>query len=65
MAFFTVISPFINKKTGELIDAIGSFFETDEEHGASLIAASCLEAYKEPGKESPVEVVVVADKKKK
>lgn len=65
MAFFKVISPFINKKTGDLISEIGSFFETDEEHGAHLVAALCLEVYQEPAKEKPVEVVVVADKKKK
>lgn len=68
MAFFIVKSAFINKKTGELIDKLGSFFETDEEHGTHLIFAGCLEKYEEPAKIEPapvVSVVVTQDKKKK
>lgn len=68
MAFFIVKSAFINKKTGELIDKLGSFFETDEEHGTHLIFAGCLEKYEEPAKAEPapvVSVVVTQDKKKK
>lgn len=69
MAFFIVKSAFINKKTGELVDKLGSFFETDEDHGTHLVFAGCLEKYEEPAKSETVapvvSVVVTQDKKKK